>query len=112
MLPQHLGPNVFPNFVVFQKLLLIACTSENIAINDATNGFRKTYAQLLSDTLHLRNTIWSRLDTKAREQLLQGEEVAVNVIALGGYEFATAFLAILALGAIVVPICMYSSRIW
>lgn len=105
-LPQHLGPNVFPNFPVFQKLLMIASQADRLAINDVTNGHTKTYAELLSDILHLRNAIWARLDANTRIRLLQGDQVLFNIIAPGSYEFTTGFLAILALGAIIVPICM------
>lgn len=105
-LPQHLGPNVFPNFPVFQRLVMTASQASSIAIDDVTNEVKKTYAELLSDTLHMRNAIWTRLDANTRLRLLQGDQVLLNLIAPGSYEFAVGFLAILALGAIIVPICM------
>lgn len=103
--PLHVGPSVLPNFPVFSKLLLFAQDEKTIAINDVTHNIRATYAQLLSDTLNLRNAVWNGLDEEVRYRLLRNEEVYINIIAVGSYEFAAAFLAVLALGAIIVPIC-------
>lgn len=104
-LPKHIGDNVLPNFPIFNRLLFFASNRDKLVINDTTNGLQATHRQLLSDVLYLRNALWTRLDSKMRNRLLAGEEICVNLLAAGGYEFATAFLALLALGAVIVPIC-------
>ncbi|KAJ4854632.1 AMP-binding enzyme domain-containing protein [Trichoderma breve] len=103
-LPKHIGDNVLPNFPIFNRLLFFASNRDKLVINDTTNGLQATHQQLLSDVLYLRNALWTRLDSKVRNRLLAGEEICVNLLAAGGYEFATAFLALLALGAVIVPI--------
>ncbi|KKP04712.1 hypothetical protein THAR02_03192 [Trichoderma harzianum] len=103
-LPKHIGDNVLPNFPIFNRLLFFASNRDKLVINDTTNDLQATHRQLLSDVLYLRNALWTRLDSKVRNRLLAGEEICVNLLAAGGYEFATAFLALLALGAVIVPI--------
>lgn len=104
-LPQHVGDTILPNFSIFNRLLFFAGNRDNLVVNDVTNGLKATHRQLLSDVLHLRNALQARLDPDTRRRLLQGDEIAINLLASGGYEFATAFLALLALGAVIVPIC-------
>lgn len=103
--PKHVGDNVFPNYPVFTRLLFYAQNSSSVAINDVTNNLQGTYAELLSDVLHLRNSIRDMLSPEIRERLILGHPVAINLLTPGGYEFAVGLLAILALGAVVVPIC-------
>lgn len=64
-----------------------------------------THIQLLTDVLHLRNLLYDSLEDKVKEQLWRGEEVYVNLLTPAGYEFAVGFFAILAIGAIIVPLC-------
>ncbi|KAJ5781022.1 hypothetical protein N7457_006182 [Penicillium paradoxum] len=103
-LPQHIGENILPNFPIFSRLLYLAGNRSSLAINDVTYGHQATYGQLLSDVLHLRNAIFHRLDADTQAKLLRGDRVCINLLAPGGYEFATAFLATVALGAVLVPI--------
>lgn len=103
--PKHVGPNIFPNFPVFTRLVGYASRGEAIVIRDVTNGFTATHLQLLTDVLHLRNVLYDSLDENTRDRLWNGEEVFFHVLAAGGYEFATAFLAILAIGGVIVPLC-------
>lgn len=104
-LPKHVGDNVLPNFPIFNRLLFFASNRDKLVINDATNSLQATHRQLLSDVLYLRNALWTRLDSRVRNGLLAGDEICVNLLAAGGYEFAIGFLALLALGAVIVPIC-------
>lgn len=104
--PKHVGPNVLPNFPLFPRLVGYATREPSTVIRDVTNGFEATHLQLLTDVLHLRNVLQNSLDENTRQRLLNGEEVYFNVLAPGGYEFATAFLAILAIGGVIVPLCM------
>ena len=105
--PKHIGDNVLPNFPIFNRLLYLAGQSTQLAINDVTYGHKATYAQLLSDVLHVRNDLRKRLCPSVHAQLLRGERVSINLMAPGGYEFSTALLATLAIGAVIVPICEY-----
>ena len=104
-LPSHIGPNILPDFPTFHRLLYLAHVQKNTAIHDVAAGVKATHAQLLSDILHLRNEIQAQLPLEIQEKLLCDEEVAVCLMATGGYEFAVAFFAIVALGAVLVPIC-------
>lgn len=104
--PKHIGPNIFPDFPTFHRLLYLATVQRNkIAIHDVAAGIKATHCQYLSDILHLRNLILSRLEPATQEKLLRGEEVYICLLAQGGYEFAVGLLAIVTLGAIAVPIC-------
>lgn len=103
--PRHIGNNIFPNFPIFVRLLFFAHNHTSIAVNDVTNNLQGTHAQLLSDVLHLRNSLRDSLDYDTRRKLLTGEQMNINLLAPGGYEFAAGFLAVVALGAVVVPIC-------
>lgn len=103
--PKHQGPNILPNSPLFSQILRFAHQSERIAIKDPLAGFAASYIQLLTDVLHLRNS----LDYSILEQLRKGEEVFITILGEGGYEFTVAFFAILAVGAVVVPLCELNS---
>lgn len=100
----HIGPNILPNNPLFTRLLRHA-QRNNTAIIDLNLHLIKTYADLLSDVLSLRNALRQRLRSRdvARLDRGGGEEVYVGVLAAGGYEWTVAMLAVLALGAAVVP---------
>lgn len=102
--PKHVGPNVFPNFFLFSRLVRWAHKPELIAVTDLTFGFKANYTQLLTDVLHLRNELRRTLQPGVVERIDREEEVFVNLLGPGGYEFTVGFLALVALGAIVVPI--------
>jgi malonyl-CoA/methylmalonyl-CoA synthetase len=89
------------------RLVGYASTREDTLIRDVTNNYTATHLQLLTDVLHLRNVLYQSVDEDARDHLWNGDEVAFNILASGGYEFAVAFLAVLALGGVIVPLCMY-----
>lgn len=103
--PSHTGETILPNQPFFEKLLRYAHRSPpNIAIRDVNAGVEKSYLQLLSDAIALRRVLENTLDPSTQRALDSGEEVFIALIAPGGYEYAVAFTAILALGAAVVPI--------
>ncbi|KAL4783290.1 hypothetical protein BJX76DRAFT_358153 [Aspergillus varians] len=103
--PRHVGDNVLPNVPFFERLLRFAHRQPpRIAIRDLTAGFEKTYLQLLTDALALRRALRASLSSSTTRALDEDEEVFIALIAPGGYEYAVAFAAILALGAAVVPI--------
>lgn len=104
--PAHHGPNVLPNFPLFSKLLRLAhrCPPP-IAVRDVHAGVEKTYLQLLGDVLQLRSKLQRRLSQEVLQQLEKEDEVYIALLAPGGYEYVVGFLAILAVGAAVVPIC-------
>jgi malonyl-CoA/methylmalonyl-CoA synthetase len=74
-----------------------------IAIRDVRANLEKTYLELLSDVIAFREAISRTLQPKTVEAISNGEEIYIAVLAPGGYEFAVAVLAVLALGAAVVP---------
>ncbi|KAI4641130.1 hypothetical protein J4E93_008008 [Alternaria ventricosa] len=105
MVPKHSGRNVLPNSPLFSRLLRFANRRPaRIAIDDVRLNMQKTYLELLSDVLALRERLLGTLTSATREALERREEVYIAIIAPGGYEYAIAVLAILALGAAVVPL--------
>lgn len=78
-----------------------------MAIRDVVAGVEKTYEDLLADALMVRAAVENVLSEDVKSQLANGDEVFVGVLAAGGYEFAVAVVAALALGAAVVPMCKY-----
>jgi malonyl-CoA/methylmalonyl-CoA synthetase len=60
--------------------------------------------ELLSDVLLLRHTILNTLDATTLEALERQDEIYIALVAAGGYEYTVAMLAVLALGAAVIPL--------
>jgi acyl-CoA synthetase (AMP-forming)/AMP-acid ligase II len=107
MVPSHTGDNVLPNLPFFEKLLRYAHRSPpRVAIRDENAGVEKTYLQLLSDAIALRGVLRRALSADVLQDIGNDQEVFIALIAPGGYEYAVAFTAIIALGAAVVPISM------
>ncbi|KAL4925368.1 uncharacterized protein BDV17DRAFT_284047 [Aspergillus undulatus] len=103
--PRHAGENILPNLPFFEKLLRFAHRrSLQTALRDLNTGVEKSYLQLLTDAITLRRVIEDTLGLAVRAKLDKDEEVFIALIAPGGYEYAVAFTAVLALGAAVVPI--------
>jgi malonyl-CoA/methylmalonyl-CoA synthetase len=102
--PKHRGPNILPNSPFFSRLLRFAYRNKGLAINDTTAGFTASHLQLLTDVLHLRNVFLDSLDEFTLAQLERGVEVFIIVLGPGGYEFVVAFFAVIAIGAVVVPL--------
>lgn len=102
--PQHIGANVFPNSPLFSRLLRLAYKKPpRLVVRDNRLGVEKTHIQLLTDVLALRSTVTATLPSTVLTSLDNGVETYISVLAAGGYEYAVAVLAILALGAAVVP---------
>lgn len=102
--PRHAGPNVFRNFYLWSRMVRWAHKPNLVAVRDLTFGYTATYTQLLTDVLHLRNQLRELLDPSAVAKLDRDADVFVNLLGPGGYEFTVGFLALVALGAVVVPI--------
>lgn len=103
-IPPHLGENVLPNMPFFHRLLRYAQRKPSpIAIRDLNAGLEKTYHHLLSDVLALRKILEGRLSTEVQRDLAADKEVYIGLLAPGGYEYTVGFMAILAIGAAVVP---------
>ncbi|OAP55195.1 hypothetical protein AYL99_10895 [Fonsecaea erecta] len=102
--PKHQGPNVFPNFFLFGRLLRWAYRPHLVAVKDITFGYTADYTQLLTDVLHLRNVLRQTLPGDVVQKIDRDEEVFINLLGPGGYEFVVGFFALMALGAVIVPI--------
>ena len=110
LIPAHRGRHVLPNSPFFSRLLRYAHRRPpRIAIRDHNLGVEKTYLQLLTDVLALRKAIESTLNLSTLLSLERGEEIYMCMLAAGGYEYAVAFLAILAIGAAAVPLSEFLS---
>lgn len=108
LVPAHTGPDVFPNSPFFSKLLRHARRGR-LAVRDVDylcgKGVEKTYGDVCSDALSLRAVMERTVAPEVLEGLRdRDEEVYIGVLAAGGYEFTVAAVAVLALGAAVVPI--------
>lgn len=101
---QEARDHVLPCDPLFTRLLQLASRrKQRPAIRDLNSGCEKTYAQLLSDVVNLRQVLRSKLTTQTLKALSDGEEVFVSLLAPGGYEFTVGVLAILCLGAAASP---------
>ncbi|KAI9655717.1 MAG: hypothetical protein M1821_005152 [Bathelium mastoideum] len=102
--PRHRGQYLLPCHGLFNRLLRLAGRRPpKPCIRDVQLDCECTHLQLLTDVFRVRNIIEEQLDDPTRAALGNQEETYIAVLAPGGYEFACAVLAILALGAAVVP---------
>lgn len=101
--PRHTGPNVFPNFFLWSRLVRLA-HKPLLACRDLTFGFTASYAQLLTDVLHLRNYLHAHLDRRTVARVDKDDELFVLLLGPAGYEFTVGFLALICLGVVPVPI--------
>ncbi|KIX05787.1 uncharacterized protein Z518_03759 [Rhinocladiella mackenziei CBS 650.93] len=102
--PSHGGDTLLPADPLFTRLLTLAHRPKpRPAIRDVNAGVERTAAELLSDTLNLRRVLRSCLRPHTLDDLHNGREVYISILAPGGYEFAVGVLAIMALGAAVSP---------
>lgn len=102
--PSHVGDNVLPNLPFSHKLLRYAQRKPpRLAIRDVNAGLEKTYHDLLSDALALRSELEKVLSRRTLRELSEDKEVYIGLLAPGGYEYTVGFVAIVALGAAVVP---------
>lgn len=107
------GLLTFPNFPLFSKLLRYAYKQPcPLAVRDDVTKIERSYLQLLTDALSLRNNLRRTLPKHVLRQLDNQEEVYICVLAPGGYEFVVGYIAILALGAAAVPLCKTYTRSW
>ena len=104
-LPRHEGDNIFPGDALFTRLLHLAhLPGQPFVVRDVNAGLEKTHAQLLSDVLNYRKVISASLSPEVLQAIGRRDEVYIHILALGGYEFTVAIIAILALGAIPSPL--------
>ncbi|KAJ5924499.1 hypothetical protein N7466_008686 [Penicillium verhagenii] len=102
--PSHVGDNVLPNLPFFHKLLRYAQRRPScISIRDVNAGLEKTFHHVLSDALALRKELENNLSSETLRDLQEDKEVYIGLLSPGGYEYTVGFVAILALGAAVVP---------
>jgi malonyl-CoA/methylmalonyl-CoA synthetase len=102
--PSHTGDDILPADPLFARLLTLAHRpNPRPAIRDVNAGIERTAAQLLSDVLILRRVLRDSLTPQTVDDLRNGREVFVSILAPGGYEFVVGVLAIMALGAAASP---------
>jgi malonyl-CoA/methylmalonyl-CoA synthetase len=98
-IPRHDGDHILPADPLFTRLLTIAHgPSQRVAIRDLNTGVERTVADLLSDVLNLRRVLKNSLTVSALQDVQDGKEVFISILAPGGYEFAVGMFACLALG--------------
>lgn len=109
-IPPHVGDNVLPNLPFFHRLLRYAQRKPSpIVVRDLVADVEKTYHHLVSDVLVFRKVLESSLSHEARCDLIADKEVYIGLLAPGGYEYTVGFIAILAIGAAVVPMGKFPS---
>ena len=102
--PSHVGDNILPANPLFNRLLALAHRpKQETVIRDVNTGTEKTAADLLSDVLSLRRVLKSSLSQTTIDDIENGKETFISVLAPGGYEFAVGILSIFALGAAASP---------
>lgn len=107
--PRHEGDSILPLSPFFSRLVRYAHRKPpRLAIRDVKLDVEKTYLQLLTDVLAFRKFLRSRLSPETLADLRDGKEVYIALLAAGGYEYTVGFVAVLALGAAVVPMCKSS----
>ena len=98
-IPRHDGDQILPADPLFTRLLTIANRpTQRVAVRDLNTGVQKTIAELLSDVLNLRRVLKNSLTASALQDVQDGKEVFISILAPGGYEFAVGIFACLALG--------------
>jgi malonyl-CoA/methylmalonyl-CoA synthetase len=102
--PRHEGEHVLPNDPLFSKLLRHA-RRERVCLRDNVLGVTKSYGEVLDAVLAMRRVVSEALPATVRRHLADGDEVFIGILAAGGYEFTVAVLAVLAMGAAIVPMC-------
>ena len=102
--PSHSADHILSAEPLFSRLLTLAHRpNPRPAIRDVNAGIERTAAQLLSDVLILRRIVKSTLTPQTVDDLQNGREVYISILAPGGYEFVVGVLAIMALGAAASP---------
>ena len=99
---RHEGPLVLPHDIIFHRLHYLALNSNPSAVKDPARNVDASYQQLLTDVVATRNRIRSTIKRATLQSIHDEQEISFVVIA-HGYEFVVIFLAVLALGGIVVP---------
>jgi hypothetical protein len=110
-LPYHEGPNVLPHDILFHILHSLAAYQNDEAIIDAKAGYTATHQQFLSDIVACRNALRETLAPETIKALQEDREVSILILS-SGYEFIVSFFAVLAIGAIAVPLSMYKLHIF
>jgi malonyl-CoA/methylmalonyl-CoA synthetase len=103
--PAHQGGKILPCSPLFSRLLRHAHRRPpKPAIRDVKVGCERNHLELLSDVLNFRKKLQESLPKEKLTALQHGEDTYIAVLAPGGYCYAVAILAILALGAAAVPL--------
>lgn len=99
----------FPNDPFFAQLLSTSRENyDRTVINDSYREVRVSYAQLFHDVSALRKILCANLPSNIEDGLVQNEGLYICVLAPTSYEFIVSLLAILAIGAVVVPLRGFS----
>ncbi|KAK2758035.1 hypothetical protein FQN54_004441 [Arachnomyces sp. PD_36] len=93
----------FPNDPYFKQLLLAAESYGGVVVGD---GVKADYARLLHDVSSFQSTIRGRLPENILDSngMVKCQGVYICILAPVSYEFIVAMLAVLAVGAAVVPL--------
>ena len=102
-----------PNEPTFDQLLRVSRQINHIIIHDPKHEVDADYAQLLTDLLRMRGSLYEVLPKSLFDEhdILREENPYILILAPGGYEFIVAAFAILSIGGALVPLgeCLQNS---
>lgn len=103
----------FSNEPFFQRLVTFANGPPRVIICDDISGIRVTYRQLMSGVLRFRQLLQQRLpQTTLDSNKMLREPIGIGILSPASVEFVVAFLAILSLGGIIVPLCIFPQSLF
>lgn len=97
-----------PDDPLFERLLYNAQNIHSVLIRDTATGTEATPAQFLRDIIFFQDRINTQLAANgvSAHDVAGHGDVYICILAPLSYEFLVAFYAVIALGAVVVPLCM------
>ncbi|KAK0724920.1 hypothetical protein B0H67DRAFT_569137 [Lasiosphaeris hirsuta] len=95
-----------PDEPIFKKLIENGKSNPNVIFQDASCGVDATYPQLLYDIVSLRQRLYEWLPPSLFDDdgRIKEENPYILIVAPANYEFVVASLAVLAIGAALVPL--------
>lgn len=101
----------FPEDPFFSKLLAAAeRRGKTTIIHEKADGVKANYNQLLHDVHELRKELQSRLGDELLNPkgMVKQDGFYIAILTQGGYKFLVACIAIIAIGAAVIPLSQYN----
>lgn len=97
-----------PNNTLFERLVLIAKERPGARIHDLTHGVNASYDDLLQDVVAFRRCLQKTLPSSllTEKGVIRDDDVYICTAMETSYEMMVAFIAIISIGAAVLPLGM------